>query len=99
MTADCPFCEYEGATRQVEAHISGRSDENHRGRVGADWRATIANSHGNDESEGNATSTALLFAMILFFVMIAAQSWLDTDAKITDSEEESTGEVGMLARP
>lgn len=39
--AHCPFCDYEGAPRSVEAHISGKTDDAHRGKVGSQWRANI----------------------------------------------------------
>jgi hypothetical protein len=42
MTFDCPFCEYESDTRGgVEAHISGKSDSSHEGKVGRMYRSEI----------------------------------------------------------
>jgi hypothetical protein len=38
-------CDYTGATRSVEAHISGSSDEAHSGQLGRNWRSTIEGSH------------------------------------------------------
>lgn len=39
--AKCPFCEYTGASSSVEAHISGKSDETHKGKVGSNYRGLI----------------------------------------------------------
>lgn len=42
MTFDCPFCDYESDTRGgVEAHISGKSDSSHEGKVGRMYRSEI----------------------------------------------------------
>jgi regulator of replication initiation timing len=42
MTFDCPFCGYESDTRGgVEAHISGKSDSSHEGKVGRMYRSEI----------------------------------------------------------
>lgn len=36
---DCPICgEYHGFPKSVEAHITGKSDDDHRGQVGKDYR-------------------------------------------------------------
>lgn len=45
----CPLCgEYEGEPASVEAHISSRVDEDHRGSVGEHYRDEIAASGGDD---------------------------------------------------
>lgn len=51
MVATCPMdgCDYEGAVRSVEAHISGKNDEAHEGKLGRNWRRTIEASHGDDD--------------------------------------------------
>jgi hypothetical protein len=36
----CPICqEYTGQRTSVEAHITGKSDDSHQGRVGKDYRS------------------------------------------------------------
>jgi transcription elongation factor Elf1 len=38
----CPFCDYENDSRSgVEAHISGKSDSSHEGKVGRSYRSKI----------------------------------------------------------
>jgi len=38
----CPFCDYESDSRGgVEAHISGKSDSSHKGKVGRSYRSEI----------------------------------------------------------
>jgi hypothetical protein len=45
----CPLCgEYEGEPASVEAHISSRVDDAHRGSVGEHYRDEIAASGGGD---------------------------------------------------
>lgn len=42
MASRCPLCdEYEGKPESVEAHISAKTDEAHRGEVGRRWRTRI----------------------------------------------------------
>ena len=42
--ATCPFCEYSGASSAVEAHISGKTDEEHEGKIGSNYRGLIQES-------------------------------------------------------
>jgi hypothetical protein len=53
MVATCPIdqCDYTGPSRSVEAHISGSSDENHKGELGRNWRQTIEASHREEETD------------------------------------------------
>jgi hypothetical protein len=44
-------CDYTGATRSVEAHISGSSDQAHSGQLGRNWRSTIEASHEEQQPE------------------------------------------------
>lgn len=42
MRYECPFCEYTDSARgSVEAHISGKSDSSHAGKVGRMYRSDI----------------------------------------------------------
>lgn len=51
MTATCPVCnEYDGAPQQVQAHISGSSDELHQDRLGRDYENEIWADHRGNES-------------------------------------------------
>lgn len=38
VTVKCPYCEYDGTVASVEAHISGKADEAHQGKVGHGFR-------------------------------------------------------------
>jgi hypothetical protein len=49
----CPFCDYRGSCGQIEAHISGKTDEAHSGKLGSDWRNTIRDSV-DEESSGDS---------------------------------------------
>lgn len=41
-TSTCPLCgEYTGKPASVEAHITGKSDETHKGRTGNEFREEI----------------------------------------------------------
>lgn len=54
MTATCPVCrEYEGGPRQVQAHISGCTDEAHRGSTGSNYREQVWAEHRLGDSEGS----------------------------------------------
>jgi hypothetical protein len=49
--AQCPICtEFEGSVSSVEAHISGKSDDLHRGEVGWKHRDALL----EDDQEGDA---------------------------------------------
>lgn len=65
MAVECPYCEYEGRVDAVEAHISGKSDDAHRGRVGADLREHLPQV---EESESIDVGTALILATALYVV-------------------------------
>jgi len=52
MTVQCPWCEYEGMVPSVEAHISGKRDSAHRGKVGHDLKE-----HLPQVGDGGETST------------------------------------------
>ena len=48
--ATCPLCDYVGPWRSVEAHVSGSTDEAHRGEVGRNYRGRIKATVGGDDS-------------------------------------------------
>jgi hypothetical protein len=51
--ATCPVCEdFTGPARSVEAHISGLTDEAHRGKVGRNHRERIKATVGDDGRAG-----------------------------------------------
>lgn len=61
--ATCPLCEdYTGTPSQVEAHITGKSDEAHAGELGSNHRdeiekrATGANRSSTSSSQGESSS-------------------------------------------
>lgn len=60
MVAKCPMdgCDYEGPARSVEAHVSGTSDDLHRGELGRNWRSVIEASHESDEQAAEASAEA-----------------------------------------
>jgi hypothetical protein len=39
--AECPYCDYEGEPASVEAHVSAKCDEAHKGKSGAECREEI----------------------------------------------------------
>jgi len=59
----CPLCDYEGTGREVNAHISGKSDRTHKGFVGEDFEGYFEDLQTNVEldpssangEEGNQT--------------------------------------------
>jgi len=48
---ECPFCDYGGSRRSIEAHISGKTDEAHKGKLGRQWRDSIVASVAEVEDE------------------------------------------------
>jgi hypothetical protein len=91
MTATCPFCEYEGASSEVEAHISGSSDQAHQGKVGSRYRGLVESSHGNeDEGEVEAgipipvsstTAIVVTVAVVAALLVISASRQPDEAAE------------------
>lgn len=49
--AECPFCEYVGSSSSVEAHVSGKSDEPHKGKVGSNYRGIIRSTVGEVDAD------------------------------------------------
>jgi len=46
--AECPLCEeYSGSEESVEAHISSKSDEDHQGEIGKDYRDQLRSAGGS----------------------------------------------------
>lgn len=94
MTATCPFCEYEGAGREVEAHISGKSDQAHQGKVGSRYRGLIESSHGNDDEDENGggipipvSSTTLIVATVAVVVVAVGISASSQPAEPVEEQE------------
>ena len=77
MTVKCPYCEYEGRVSSVEAHISGKADEAHRGKVGHGFRESLHQEEDETaESEEPAGSPgwALLAASAVLVTTVMARS-------------------------
>lgn len=55
--ARCPLCDFTGPSGSVEAHISGCTDDDHRGEVGWNYRERINATVGEDD--GRAERPAL----------------------------------------
>lgn len=83
--AECPFCEYEGSTSSVEAHISGSRDEAHSGRLGSNHRGLVRasvpspdepveESGGGDQPDDLAPSVALVAASAVLVIIVLAGS-------------------------
>lgn len=70
MTVDCPYCEYSGMVSAVEGHISGKSDEAHRGKVGRDLKDHLPAVEDDDVAPG----TALVTATVALVLIVAASS-------------------------
>ena len=54
VMAKCPYCDYEGRVDSVEAHISGKCDEAHKGKVGQGFRESLPQLPDGDQSEPDA---------------------------------------------
>ena len=96
--AECPFCEYEGSTSSVEAHISGSRDEAHSGRLGSNHRGMIqgsvsssdevvADGAGDDQPEDLAPGVALVAASAVLVVLVLVSA--STGAASTEAAGES----------
>lgn len=81
--AKCPFCEYESSSSSVEAHVSGCTDENHKGKLGSNYRGIIEASVGEgavdtdrgDESVADLSpSLALVAATAVLAIIVLAGS-------------------------
>lgn len=105
MTVQCPFCEYEGMVASVEGHISGKSDEAHRGKVGRDLREYLpqtteeATEETNQESypkqsvEDLEPGTALVAASVVLAVVVLVGAAGSGASTSTASEEIETDPV------
>lgn len=53
---ECPLCDYSGTVREVQAHISGKSDPAHKGYSGKDFKRQIQDQkkEASDGSEGGS---------------------------------------------
>lgn len=49
--AKCPHCDYEGPAGSVEAHISGKCDDAHKGKVGQGFRESLPQLPDDDQPE------------------------------------------------
>ena len=59
--ATCPLCDYTGSWRSVEGHISGMTDDDHRGKVGQNYRERIKETVGESPTlEGDERATMAL---------------------------------------
>jgi hypothetical protein len=98
--AECPFCEYEGSTSSVEAHISGSGDDAHSGRLGSNHRGliqgsvsssdeSVEESGGADQPADLAPSVALVAASAVLIIIVVAGSAGSADsAESTDQPAE-----------
>jgi len=68
MPVECPYCDYQGRVDSVEAHISGKCDEAHKGKVGQGFRDSLpqpADGHGDQpEPEAPASTISPGWALI-----------------------------------
>jgi hypothetical protein len=95
MTVKCPHCDYEGRVASVEAHISGKSDEVHRGHVGQTFRDSLPQL-GNDtepeeleelEQPSSFGSVSPGLALIAATVLLAVVVITSTSPSAPESEE------------
>jgi len=54
----CPWCDYEGSRRSVEAHVSGSTDDDHSGRVG-NHLAEVLDEDGGESVESSGELPSL----------------------------------------
>lgn len=59
MAVTCPWCDYSGMVPAVEAHISGKVDEAHRGKVGHDLHDHLPQTEasGGESNVGDGSPT------------------------------------------
>lgn len=80
--AKCPYCDYEGRVDSVEAHISGKCDEAHKGKVGQGFRDSLPQlpDEGDDQPEPEEPAAsispgwALIGATVLVAVVVIASA-------------------------
>jgi hypothetical protein len=99
MVVQCPHCEYEGVVSSVEAHISGKSDEAHKGHVGQSFRNSLPQVGEGDESAGVEDSesaglspgSALLMASALLVVVVLVGSSSGVSESAVEQSEDPEG--------
>lgn len=108
----CPVdgCGYVGEPSSVEAHISGSTDQGHRGKLGRDHRDYFAPVETGGESGQEATSAvvdssvgwALIAAMVVFLLVVvlverdtSGDGDASTEEDVAESEEDE--EVDLVA--
>jgi len=100
--AECPFCEYSGPSSSVEAHISGKSDEAHQGRVGRDWVGTVEASVSDREAGTDDQlldpGMALLVGTVLFvaIMLLASHSGGGQGSPEGNDQEEDDGQEALM---
>lgn len=73
----CGECEYRGSVSGVEAHVSGSTDENHKGRSGGEFRDRLiaeAEASVNGETEGTSPVTAVVASTLLLVLVVVVSS-------------------------
>lgn len=75
-TVRCPIdgCEYEGALQEVEAHLSGSTEGEHRGQYGADRRGELVEQIEDElnESEPAVSTRTVMLTQAVFVVVVVA---------------------------
>jgi len=104
MTVKCPWCEYEGRVDSVEAHISGKCDEAHSGKVGRTFRDTLPQlpdddqpePDGSDEPDGPPAISpgwALVGATVVVTVAVVATApTVDESEPVEDDQADDPAE-------
>jgi hypothetical protein len=99
--ATCPLCDYEGPSRSVEAHISGKADDAHAGRIGRQYRARIRETVGEgqpdlpaeegppDVGEGGLSPTlSVVAATVVLAVAVVASADGEGEPELSPAELE-----------
>ena len=99
--AKCPFCEYEGSSSSVEAHVSGCTDEDHEGKLGSNYRGIIEGTVGEGTAEAAGgddpvadlpPSLALVAATAVLAIIVLAGSSAPGEPVEDDDQPDGLGE-------
>jgi len=108
--ATCPLCDYEGPSRSVEAHISGKADDAHAGRIGRQYRARIRETVGEGQpdlpaeegpsdvgEEGLSPTLSVVASTVVLAVVVVATASESSEPELSPAELEDDSAAGREA--
>lgn len=109
---ECPYCEYTGAVRSVEAHISGSCEGDHAGEVGRSYREELRmqieespeivdeeRASVPDGGTGPTKGQVLVIVTALFLVSVVVMSFtgdVEEDEPEPEEEDETESDAETL---